>query len=105
MKYRKSELLLSDRLEIISMPLHRLRSIGTSQGALSVNRQQTRRLRTIDDTRTPRDALIEDLRKAVKQWIEDGEHLIIGMDANEDVRTGKLTKMLREQGLHNAIIS
>jgi len=27
------------------------------------------------------------------------------MDANKDVRTGKLTKMLREQGLHNAILS
>jgi len=78
--------------------------IGTSQGALSVNRQQTRRLRTIDDTRTPRDALIKDLRKAVKQWIKDREHLIIGMDANEDVRTRKLTKMLRKQGLHNAIL-
>ena len=75
--------------------------IGTSQGALSVNRQQTRRLRT----GTPRGALIEDLRKAVKQWIEDGEHLIIGMDANKDVRTGKLTKMLCKQGLHNAILS
>jgi len=71
-----------------------------------VNRQQTRHLRTIDDTCTPsRDALIEDLQKAVKQWIEDGEHPIIGMDANEDVRTRKLTKMLREQGLHNAILS
>jgi len=79
--------------------------IGMSQGALSVNRQQTCRLRTIDDTRTPRDALIEDLWKAVKQWIEDGEHLIIGMDTNEDVRTGKLTKMLQEQDLHNAILS
>jgi len=70
-----------------------------------MNRQQTRRLRTVDDTYTHRDALIEDLRKAVKQGIEDGEHLITGMDANEDVRTGKLTKMLREQGLHDAILS
>lgn len=79
--------------------------IRTSTGALSVNKQQTRRLRTLQDTRPPRDALIEDLRTAVKQWIEDGKHLIVGMDANEDVRTGKLTSMLREQGLHNAILA
>ena len=79
--------------------------IGTSKGALSVNQQQTRKLQTVDNNQTPRDALIKDLRKLVKQWIEDGEHLIIGMDANEDVRTGKLTTMLREQRLHNAILS
>lgn len=79
--------------------------IGTSTGTLSVNKQQTQRLKTLQDTRSPRDALLEDLRKAVKQWIVDGEHLIISMDMNEDVRTGKLTPVLREQGLHNAILT
>jgi len=39
----------------------------------------------------------------VLTWIEAGEHLIIGLDANEDVRSGELTSMLRLCGLHNMV--
>jgi hypothetical protein len=79
--------------------------IGTSTGSRSVNAQQQRQLRTLGDTRTPRKALVEDLKHAVKRWTDDKEHLVICMDANEDVRNGDLTKMLRDQGLHNPILT
>jgi len=77
--------------------------IVSSPGPHTVNRQQTRHLRATKDYRKPTDALREDLKKAVLNWIEAGEHLIIGLDANEDVQRGKLTSMLRLCRLHNMI--
>ena len=77
----------------------------SNTGPMTVHRQHLRRLRSIQDYRTPREALCDNFRKAVLSWIEAGEHLVIGMDANEDVRSGPLTTMLRSCGLHNAIHS
>jgi len=77
--------------------------ITSSPGPHTVNRQQTRRLRATKHYRKPTDALREDLKKAVITWIKAGEHLITGLDANEDVRRGELTSMLRSCGLHNMI--
>ena len=50
--------------------------------------QQARGLSKNDDHRNPVDALMEDLVNAIAEWKELGDHIIIGMDANEDVRTG-----------------
>jgi len=60
-------------------------------------------LRSTKDYRNPTTALQEDLKTAVLTWVEAGEHLIIGIDANENVQNGALTSMLRACGLHNMI--
>jgi hypothetical protein len=47
---------------------------------------------------------MEDLTKAIKEWKELGDHIIIGMDANEDVRKGTVHTTFAELGLGEAIL-
>jgi hypothetical protein len=67
----------------------------------SVYSQQERRLRTLKDNRNPFRAFIKDLEKQLELWIQAGNLLIIGLDANDNVRTGDVTMMLRTKGLLN----
>jgi hypothetical protein len=75
-----------------------------SAGASKVFHQQARGLSKKNDHRNPIDALMEDLTKAIKEWKELGDHIIIGMDANEDVRKGTVHTMFAELGLREAIL-
>ena len=38
-----------------------------------------------EDIRCPREAIYEDLNKHVEKWADQGESIIIMLDANEDV--------------------
>jgi hypothetical protein len=65
----------------------------------SVYSQQERRLRELKDDRNPRRAFIQDLEKHVEIWIQAGNLIILGLDANDNVRTGDVNRMLRTKGL------
>ena len=67
----------------------------------SVYSQQERRLRTLKDDRNPRRALIKDLSTNIDSWIEEGNLLLIGLDANDNVRTGDVNAMLRSKGMRD----
>jgi hypothetical protein len=56
-----------------------------SQGASTVFHQQARGLSQKEDHRNPINTLMEDLAQAINEWKESGDHIIIGIDANEDV--------------------
>lgn len=77
--------------------------IAKSTGPHSVHQQQLNQLRHTHNYRLPRAALLEDLKQAEQSWIEAGKHLIIRMDANEDVRKVDLTNMLKSCGLRNML--
>jgi hypothetical protein len=65
----------------------------------SVYSQHERYLRSIKDDRNPRRAFTKDLEAKIDQWLIAGNLLIIGLDANDNVRTGEVNAMLRSKGL------
>ena len=65
----------------------------------SVYSQHERHLRSIQDDRNPRRAFISDLKDALETWADEGNLFIIGLDANDNVRTGDVNAMLRSMGL------
>ena len=67
----------------------------------SVYSQHERHLRSIHDDRNPRRAFSADLKDALETWKNEGNLVIIGMDANDNVRTGDVNAMLRSLGLVN----
>jgi hypothetical protein len=42
---------------------------------------------------------MKDLQSKLESWMEQGNLILIGMDANDNVRTGDVNTMLRTQGL------
>ena len=48
--------------------------------------------------------MLEDLTTAITKWKAAGDHIIIGMDANEDVRQGTVHDMFAALGLLEAIL-
>ena len=52
-----------------------------------------------DDDRCLRAIFNDDMLKEICNWKEEGDQIVIGIDANEDVRTGKLAKAFRDIGL------
>jgi hypothetical protein len=52
----------------------------------------------------PRQAFYKDLCEEAMRWKELGDHLIIGIDANEDVRKVATFEAFRTLGMHEAIL-
>ena len=44
-----------------------------------------------------------DLCKEIEKWLESGDQLILGVDANKDVRAGPFSCSLKTLGLVNVI--
>jgi hypothetical protein len=65
----------------------------------TVYSQQERYLQTINDFRDPRRAFIKDLEAKLEQWITEGNLIVIGIDTNDNVRTGDVNAMMRNKGL------
>ncbi len=74
-------------------------------GPESVGAQHRRVMSQLDRDEDPRAAVYRDLGQDVEKWLADGDNLIIGIDANEDIRTGDTKKAFEEWGLREAIIS
>jgi hypothetical protein len=75
-----------------------------SGGAGSVFQQHARSLGKTNDFRNPRTAILEDLVLAIRGWMQSGDHIILGMDANEDVRMGDVYSSLSQVGLREVIL-
>jgi hypothetical protein len=68
-----------------------------SGGAGSVFQQHVRALGANDDFWHPRTALLEDLTSAIDEWKLEGDHIVLSMDANKDVRGGEVDLFLKNQ--------
>jgi hypothetical protein len=75
-----------------------------SNGASTVFHQHCQILSSKGDHRDPLEAFLQDILLALETWQSTGDHLVIGMDVNEDVRTGPISKALAELGLREAIL-
>ena len=53
----------------------------------------------------PRQAIFQDLFDEVTKWKTAGDHIIIGIDANKDVRKGSTRDTFREMGMTDLILS
>ena len=52
----------------------------------------------------PREALYDDLYTECLEGMEEGDQLIIGIDANEDIRTGATANLFHALGMNEAIL-
>ena len=66
--------------------------------------QQPSYFRGIGEFRCPLKMFDLDLQGQLQEWLEEGDQIILGVDLNEDVRTGPTAKMLRELGLTDVLI-
>ena len=70
----------------------------------SVHAQQQRHFtRNLRDT-IPRQAFYDDLFDEITKWKTLGDHIIIGLDANEDVHTGMTHETFRSLGMTEIIL-
>ena len=75
------------------------------QGVQLVWNQQKGYFEGIKDDRCPRQIFVDDLCKEVEGWLEAGDQLVIGMDANNDVQRSTLKSRLEKLGLVESITS
>jgi hypothetical protein len=88
---------------------HRLRLLTAyrpveSRGADSVNQQHWREFTKIGRDADPRTAILEDLFSLLSRWKEQGDSIIVGMDANEDVRNGSVHDMFQTLDMREVIL-
>jgi hypothetical protein len=53
--------------------------------------------------RDPRSTFIEDLETQLQSWIEQGDQIVVGIDANDDLRNGPVNEMFERIGMHDSI--
>lgn len=75
----------------------------TSAGTNTAYSQQLRYFDAKNDERCPRAAIMEDIYPQLQQWLDEGDQLILMLDANENLRTGPIHNTLQNMGLTNAI--
>ena len=83
------------------------RPCQSTRGLQTVWRQQARYFRREEDEENPdvQALFTRDLVKFLGDLRNDGHNVVLGMDANDDVRDGKLTKALWEIGMFEAVVS
>ena len=76
-------------------------------GLHTVWSQQARYFKDHEDIQEPdvQALFIRDLCKFLGDLRDDGHNVVLGMDANDDVRDGKVTKALMEIGMYEAVVS
>jgi len=79
-------------------------SLLEGKGGLKT-RQQRRFFLSNNQDRNPREALFEDLDKEIQLWREAGENIIIAGDFNGDVRSGDISKWMKQWGLRDSILT
>ena len=77
------------------------------KGLKTVWRKQARYLKREDDISNPavHTLFIQDLVRFLGDLRDEGNNVVLGMDANDDVRDGELTKALWEIGIFEAVVS
>ena len=53
----------------------------------------------------PREDILQSLHSTISDWTQQGDHIILCMDANEDVQSTRLKSFINNLGLHNTILS
>ena len=61
------------------------RPVLNKTGALSVWNQQKAFFESINEDRCPREMFVQDICQAITQWVEEGDQIVLGVDANEDI--------------------
>ena len=76
-------------------------------GLRTVWSQQARYFKDHEDIEQPdvHALFIRDLCKFLGDLRDNGHNVVLGMDANDNVRDGKVTKALMEIGMYEAVIS
>ena len=69
----------------------------------SVYRQQRRYFQLQGDMRCPRAIFKDDLVKQLRQWKNDGERVVLMLDANEDLNGGPLSRALDAIDMRDAV--
>ena len=47
----------------------------------------------------------DDLCKEIQEWLDIGDSIVLGIDMNADVQTGKLARQFKNMDLKNAVFS
>ena len=71
-------------------------------GPMTVHAQQRRHLLNRSDDDDPRERFWGDLQQEVQSWMQQGDHVVVGGDFNEDVRGRNVREKFREMGLQDA---
>jgi len=79
-------------------PVHNTTELG------STYQQHLRFLRSRNKRKDPRDQFLIDLKQQLQQWLLLGDNIMVGIDANEDVRHGDTHSMFHDLGLHDLIL-
>ena len=90
---------------------HRTRLISAyrpcvgSPGPTTVYQQHVRHLLRTGRDSEPRRQFYIDLRASIVKWKQEGDHIVVTMDANEDVRTGETAAFFRSVDMKEAILT
>jgi hypothetical protein len=66
---------------------------ASTKGKGTVYNQHKAYFREKKQDREPRQALLEDFKKALLSWNNNGEKILVFMDANDDIRHGEVADM------------
>jgi hypothetical protein len=68
--------------------------------------QQRRRFLELGQVnREPGQVILDELAIAIHQWKQNGEHIVLMMDANKDVRSGNIKTFLEEMDMRDEVIA
>jgi hypothetical protein len=76
-----------------------------SIGPGTVHLQHERYLDSVQRYEEPRDAIYTDIFRDITSWKEMGDQIIVGIDANEDVRHGDTAATFQSLGMKEAILA
>ena len=51
----------------------------------------------------PRTAFLDDIERSIKQWINEGDQIVLGLDLNDDAWTSTAAQRIVSWGLHNTM--
>ena len=66
---------------------------------------QHERLLSKTNPNDPREDILTTLHSEIRNWIQQGDHIILCMDANDDVRQPRLRQFTQSLGMKDAILS
>jgi hypothetical protein len=75
------------------------------EGDQTVHAQHQKYLLQQKDPRDPLVAFDQDLDKAIKQWSDMGDHIVVALGANDDLRNGIVKRGMARRGLREVLLS
>jgi len=74
-----------------------------SNGSLTTYQQHIRRLATLSRVDCPREVILIDLAKEIQQWQDDGDHVLLLTDYNDDIGSSPVCSWAGKLGLVEAV--